>query len=151
MKKSVQILFHLLFWIFTSLLVILVYTITQIPNNLFGGGPSAKEILSILFFTLIFGAIIFYSSYFLLNYFAKNALRFLFNGICYFVLIPVSIQVSKWLFGFNDGLLIFMIFFLALYFNILGFLFRTFIEWFKDRKIKAELEKDKVKKSIRTS
>jgi two-component system LytT family sensor kinase len=32
----------------------------------------------------------------------------------------------------------------VLYFNLFGFLLKTFIEWIEDRKIKAELEKDKL-------
>jgi LytS/YehU family sensor histidine kinase len=43
-----------------------------------------------------------------------------------------------------DPLEILLIVFPILYFNVFGFLFKTFIEWIKDRKIKAELEKDKV-------
>lgn len=144
MRKSVKILFHLLFWVFTSFLIILGYTLTQLPSNLFGGGPDIDEVLIVLLCTMSIGAIIFYSSYFLLSYLAKNALRFFFNLICYVVLIPVSMQVSMWIFEYKDGMLIFIIFFLVLYFNVFGFLFKTFIEWFKDRKIKAELEKDKV-------
>jgi two-component system, LytTR family, sensor kinase len=31
-----------------------------------------------------------------------------------------------------------------LYFNVFGFLFKTFIEWINDRKIKAEMEKDNI-------
>ncbi len=53
-------------------------------------------------------------------------------------------QISIWIFEYVDSLLIFMIFFMAMYFNVFGFLFKTFIEWIYDRKIKAELEKDKV-------
>jgi two-component system LytT family sensor kinase len=40
------------------------------------------------------------------------------------------------------GVLIFS--FPILYFNTFGFLFKTFIEWINDRKIKAELEKDNI-------
>lgn len=139
-------MFHLIFWIFTSLMVILGFQLLELPATVLGGGggPDFQEQFLALVFTLPFGAIIFYSSYFSLNYFIKRTIRFIWIAICYIVLIPISMQISIWIFEYVDSLFIFMIFFMVLYFNVFGFLFKTFIEWIKDRKIKAELEKDKV-------
>jgi len=146
MKKSIQLMFHLLFWTFTSLLVILGFQLMSIIAAILGGGggPDFQEQFLALLLTLPIGAIIFYSSYFSLNYFAKKTKRFFLIAICYVILIPVALQISIWVSDYIDSLLIFMIFLLVLYFNVFGFLFKTFIEWIKDRKIKAELEKDKV-------
>lgn len=145
MRKSAQIMFHLLFWIISSLLVILGFQLLALPAAVLGAsGPKIQEQLLALLFTLPFGAIIFYSSYFSLNYFIKKAIRFIWIAICYAILISVLIIVEKHDSGNVETLDILIILFPVLYFNVFGFLFKTFIEWIKDRKIKAELEKDKV-------
>lgn len=145
MRKSVQIMFHLIFWIFTSLLVILGFQLLSLPASVLGGrGPDFQEQFLALLFTLPIGAIIFYSSYFSLNYFVKRTIRFVWIAISYAILISILIFIEKHDSGGVDALDILIILFPVLYFNVFGFLFKTFIEWIKDRKIKAELEKDKV-------
>jgi two-component system LytT family sensor kinase len=149
MKKSALIMFHLLFWIFTSLLVILVYQLIALPYSVLGGGgPGVKDNLITLLIILPIGACIFYASYFSLNFFVKRPARFIWIGIGYiiitlFFLIPAILADLKSSRN-PDYLESIMVFFPILYFNVFGFLFRTFIEWIKDRKIKAELEKDKI-------
>jgi len=149
MKKSALIMFHLLFWIFTSLLVILVFQLLSITAAVLGGGgPSIKDNLIALLVALPIGACIFYASYFSLNFFVKRPIRFIWISIGYAILILVflipaivaDLHSSRKI----DFLEIVIIFFPVLYFNVFGFLFKTFIEWVKDRKIKAELEKDKI-------
>lgn len=145
MRKSVQIMFHLIFWIFTSLLVILGFQLLSLPASVLGGrGPDFQEQFLALLFTLPIGAIIFYSSYFSLNYFVKRTIRFVWIAISFAILISILIFIEKHDSGGVDALDILIILFPVLYFNVFGFLFKTFIEWIKDRKIKAELEKDKV-------
>jgi len=151
MKRSVVIMFHLMFWIFTSLLVILGFQLLSITASVLGGkGPSIKDNLTALLIALPIGACIFYSSYFPLHYFVKRTSRFIWLSIVYIILmlvflIPPAILAirahSAAKFNFLD---ILIIIFPILYFNVFGFLFKTFIEWIKDRKIKAELEKDKI-------
>jgi LytS/YehU family sensor histidine kinase len=84
------------------------------------------------------GIVIFYSSYFLLHYFAKKPIRFLWLAAFYVVFACAYIIIQS---NFSD-LLLFCV--SLLYFNFFGLLFRTFFEWIKDRKIKAELEIDKI-------
>lgn len=147
MKKSVLIMFHLLFWIFTGLLVILVFQLMYPPE--FGErGPSFKDNLIALSIILPIGASIFYVSYFSLYFFVKRTTRFIWIGIGYAIftlvfLIPAIVADLKSSRD-PDFLASIIVFFPVLYFNVFGFLFKTFIEWIKDRKIKAELEKDKI-------
>ena len=149
MRKSALIMFHLLFWIFTSLLVILVFQLMSLPSSVLGGGgPSIKDNLATLLIILPIGACIFYASYFSLNYFVKRPTRFIWIAIGYIIftlvfLIPAIVADLKSSRN-PDFLASIMVFFPVLYFNVFGFLFKTFIEWIKDRKIKAELEKDKI-------
>ena len=145
MKKSVQIMFHLLFWVFSSLLIILGFQLLSITAAVLGGrGPDFQEQFLALLFTLPIGAIIFYSSYFSLNFFVRRTIRFFWIALCYAILLSIIVIIEKQDYGDVDTLDILIILLPVLYFNVFGFLFRTFIEWIKDRKIKAELEKDKL-------
>lgn len=145
MRKSVQIMFHLMFWVFTSFLAILGFQLLTLPAAVLGAsGPNIQEQFLALLYTLPIGAIIFYSSYFSLHYFVKRTYRFVWIPICYAVLIPILIFNERHSSGNVDVLDILIVLLPVLYFNVFGFLFKTFIEWIKDRKIKAELEKDKV-------
>lgn len=149
MKKSVLIMFHLLFWIFTSLLVMLGFQLLAITAVVLGGkGPGIKENLNALLVALPIGACIFYASYFSLNFFVKRTIRFIWIFLGYIILSLIflvpAILIGRHTGGYNDSLDILIIIFPILYFNAFGFLFKTFIEWIKDRKIKAELQKDKV-------
>lgn len=138
-------MFHLIFWIFTSLLVILGFQLLALPAAVLGGAsPNIQEQFLALLFTLPIGAIIFYSSYFSLNFFVKRTIRFIWIAPCYAILLSILIFIEKHDSGDVDTLAILIILFPVLYFNVFGFLFQTFIEWIKDRRIKAELEKDKV-------
>lgn len=149
MKKSALIMFHLLFWIFTSLLVILVFQLISLPASVLGGGgPSIKDNVATLLIILPLGACLFYASYFSLNFFVKRPTRFIWIAIGYIIftlvfLIPAIVADLKSSRN-PDFLASIMVFFPVLYFNVFGFLFKTFIEWIKDRKIKAEFEKDKI-------
>ena len=149
MKKSALIMFHLLFWIFTSLLVILVFQLMSVTSSVLGGGgPSIKDNFATLLIILPIGACIFYASYFSLNFFVKRPTRFIWIAIGYIIftlvfLVPAIVSDLKSSRN-PDFLASIMVFFPVLYFNVFGFLFKTFIEWIKDRKIKAELEKDKI-------
>lgn len=149
MKKSVQVMFHLLFWVFSSLLIILVFQLLNLMVAVIGGQmPDVQETLKILLATVPIGACIFYTSYFSLNYFVKRPKRFIWIGLLYVILIPILIFIEIQESG-NADLLDILIFILPLsYFNLFGFLFKTFMEWIADRKIKAELEKDKVKSQL---
>ena len=149
MKKSVQVMFHLLFWVFSSLLIILVFQLFNLMVAILGGQmPNVQETLIVLLITVPIGASIFYSSYFSLNHFVKRPIRFIWIGLLYAILIPVLIFIEIQDSG-NADLLDILIFILPLsYFNLFGFLFKTFMEWITDRKIKAELEKDKVKSQL---
>ena len=76
MKKSIQIIFHLLFWTIT---ITLVYFILDILYGLIsvilmhaGKVPENMQELHTFLIILSSGIIIFYSSYFSLHYFAKK-------------------------------------------------------------------------------
>jgi two-component system LytT family sensor kinase len=142
-------MFHLLFWIFTSLLVILGFQLLSITAVVLGGkGPGIKENINALLIALPIGACIFYASYFSLNFFVKRTIRFIWIVPGYIILSLIflvpAIVIGRHTAGYNDSFDILIIIFPVLYFNAFGFLFKTFIEWIKDRKIKAELEKDKI-------
>lgn len=109
-----------------------------------GQMPNMQETLKVLLITVPIGACIFYLSYFSLNYFIKRPLRFVWIGLLYAILIPGLIIIEIKDSGDVDLLDILIFLLPILYFNLFGFLFKTFIEWIKDRRIKAELEKDKV-------
>jgi hypothetical protein len=88
MKKSVIIMFHLFFWIFSSLLIILGFNLLALPAMVLGGGGGlgiGKQ-LSALLIALPFGAIIFYPSYFSLNFFVKRTSRFIWLALGYVIL-----------------------------------------------------------------
>jgi sensor histidine kinase YesM len=153
MKKSVSFMFHLSFWIFTSLLVILIYQILSISVSILGGNPpSLKENFTILLIVLPIGAAIFYTSYFSLDFFLRQPRRFLWLGIGYvfwILIFTVPALVARSHSGKEfDFLEITLVVFPILYFNSFGFLFKTFIEWIQDRKIKAELERDKINSQL---
>jgi len=135
----------MLFWVFSSLLITLGFNLLAIPAAIFGGkGPDFWSQLSALLITLPIGAIIFYTSYFLFNFFAKKPSRISWLTLAYIVSITVLVLFELYNSRKVDFLDILIIFLPIVYFNAFGFLFRTFIEWIKDRKIKAELEKDKL-------
>jgi two-component system LytT family sensor kinase len=145
MKKSIQLMFHLLFWIFSSLLIILGFQLLSLPAMVLGtGGPDIQDQLIVLLITLPIGGCIFYVSYFFLDFFVKRPIRFIWVSIFYAILISVLIMVELHDDGDIDFLGVLIFSFPILYFNTFGFLFKTFIEWINDRKIKAELEKDNI-------
>jgi len=142
MKKSIQIIFHLLFWTITITLVYfildLLYGLISIILMHSGKTPENMHELQTFLIILCSGIVIFYSSYFSLYYFAKKPIRFLWLAAFYIVCACICVFIQS---DFSD-LLLFCV--SILYFNFFGSLFRTFFEWIKDRKIKAELEKDKI-------
>lgn len=150
MKKSILLMFHLLFWIIQSFLIIIIIKLSLAPANMFikDGLSFSLKLLKFLNIVLA-GAVVFYAAYFSLRFFEKRPLRFLWLAITYLIIIS-----GVTLYDYFDSIYydssridfwgILTTFFHILYFNFLGFLFRTFIEWIKDRKIKAELEKDKL-------
>lgn len=146
MKKSIQIMFHLLFWTITITLVYfildLLYGLISIILMHAGKVPEIMQELHAFLIILSSGIVIFYSSYFSFHYFAKKPIRFLWLAAFYIVCACVYVFIQS---DFSD-LLFFCI--PILYFNFFGFLFRTFFEWIKDRKIKAELEKDKIESQL---
>ena len=133
MKKRNLVIFHILFWIFTSLLTTLVYQLSTLPSAVLGSGFLSidKQFIAIIFI-LIIGICIFYASYFSFIYFVNRITRFigLFVGyllvILGFIIINLSKEVDMWE--------ILIVFLPILYFNFFGFLFKTFIEWIKERK-----------------
>lgn len=148
MKKSIALMFHILFWIFTSLLVYMGFGLLSIPFSLFGESVDIKEYLKFLSIVLPIGAIFFYSSYYSLNFFVKKSIRFAWIGIFYVGIISLIVILGYIDSGEFDFLGTLFLFFPVLYFNAFGFLLKTFVEWINDRKIKAELEKDKVKSQL---
>lgn len=158
MKKSVLIMFHLLFWVITtSLTITIVGLFLKFISIaiLFGGKvvdhtsaqlDALKLYASIII--LVVSAVIFYASYFSFRFFIRKPIRFLWLCIALivgdFVYVLIESLPSK-AFDFSELLVIFIPF---LYFIGFGFLFRIFIEWFNDRKIKAELEKDKIESQL---
>ena len=148
MKKPVLILSHLLFWIFSTasapyVFMVMFLTLTRAIQHPDPEGPYKSyhyeiDYPALLIFAAI-GACIFYASYFSLNFFVKRPLRFiwivLFYTVCTLVISLPADFLSRQAATMLGP---------VLYFNVSGFLFRTCVEWFKDRKIKAELEKDTV-------
>lgn len=157
MKKPALLMFHLLFWIFTSLLIILVFQLMSASSWVIHQskiGFTIGDHLKGLAIVLPAGGFIFYASYFSLPFFTKRFVRF--GWLCMSIIVfVITISIPGYLaqrasghkveIDHVQGLLgTTLIVSPILYFLVLGFLFRVFIEWFKDRKIKAELEKDKV-------
>lgn len=154
MKKSVLVMFHLLFWIFSGLMVSFVFQVVSIPARMFGGGaPGIQEYLAVLSIVFSIGACIFYASYFSFNFFVKRPSRFIWIALLYTLFVIAVIIKQKYEMPLNEsnGIELLPIFYILtpwIYFNSFGFLFRTFIEWIKDRKIKAELQKDKIQSQL---
>ena len=94
-------MFHLLFWIFTSLLVFLVFQLMSVTSSVLGGGgPSIKDNLGFLLITLQIGVCLFYASYFSLNFFVKRPTRFIWIAVGYIIftlvfLIPAIVADLK--------------------------------------------------------
>ena len=149
MKKSILLMFHLLFWTFTSLLIILGFQLLSITAVILGGeGPSVMDNFIVLLKVLPIGACIFYASYYSLNFLIKRTTRFIWVAICNGILISILLLLEKHDTGKVDFLDFLILTLPIIYFSLFGFLFKTLIEWIKDRKIKAELEKDKVKSQL---
>lgn len=150
-------MFHLLFWIFTSLLVMLVFQILEAGIAMLKLGVPIKINTIVLNFVpliivLPIGACIFYASYFSFKFFIKRPKRFLWIVMAY-VLFILAFSLPGYFAAkarhvhidhLRGFFAIALIVSPVLYFNVFGFLFQTFIEWISDRKIKAELEKDKL-------
>ncbi len=143
-------MFHLLFWIIQSFLIIIIIKLSLAPANMFikDGLSFSLKLLEFLNIALA-GAVVFYAAYFSLRFFEKRPIRFLWLVITYLIIISGVIIYDYFDAIYYDssrvdfwGIL--TTFFHILYFNVFGFLFSAFIEWIKDRKIKAELEKDKI-------
>lgn len=147
MKKPVLIISHFLFWVFTIISIPYLFTmafwfLTKIIQHPNPAEPHEKYYLEIdypalLIFSAI-GACIFYASYFSLNFFVKRPVRFtwivVFYIVCTFVIsLPADLVSRQAAMELGP----------VLYFNVCGFLFKTCVEWFKDRKIRAELETDR--------
>ncbi|MDM8162231.1 hypothetical protein QUH73_20625 [Labilibaculum sp. K2S] len=65
MRKSILLMFHLLFWTFTSLLIILGFQLLSITAAILGGGgPTVMDNFIVLLKVLPIGACIFYASYY---------------------------------------------------------------------------------------
>lgn len=130
----------------------------MLPAAVLGGGKNIGiwEYVSVLSIALSIGACIFYTSYLSLQLFVKRTSRFIWIALFYTLFVIVLIVNEKY--GISKGsaneseridfLSILLLLIPLLYFNTFGFLFRTFIEWFKDRKIKAELQKDKIESQL---
>jgi len=142
MKKSIILISHLLFWTITITLVYLIldllYGLISIILMHAGKIPENMQELHAFLIILSSGIIIFYSSYFSFHYFAKKPIRFLWIAAFYIVCASMYVFIES----DSSDLLLFCV--SILYFNFFGGLFRIFFEWIKDRKIKAELEKDKI-------
>jgi two-component system LytT family sensor kinase len=161
MKTQLSVMFHFLFWIFTSLLVVLVFQIMQASAWVIFESRIAfdlKDHLKGILFTLPVGACIFYSSYFSFPFFARRSVRFVWL-LCGLLLLTVLLFIPGFLQqrSVNRGMNIdhvratlstVLILAPVAYFIIMGFLFRTFIEWIRDRKIKAELEAEKISSQL---
>ena len=142
MKKSFILISHLLFWTITTTLVYLIldllYGLISIILVHAGKTPENMQELHAFLIILSSGIIIFYSSYFSSQYFAKKPIRFLWIAAFYIVCASMYVFIES----DSSDLLLFCV--SILYFNFFGGLFRIFFEWIKDRKIKAELEKAKL-------
>lgn len=146
MKKSVVIMFHLFFWIFTGCFVERLFSIAALQawfilytHPATGLFEAHTEAFPVVIFILSIGALVFYPSYYSLNFFLRRPLRLIWIAAFY---ISYSLIVS--LPASPASYHAFLTLGPVLYFNVFGFLFRIFVEWLKDRKLKAELEKDKV-------
>jgi two-component system LytT family sensor kinase len=147
MKKSVLIISHFLFWVFTVrtipyLFMMAFWMLTEMIQHPTPWGPHKTytyviDYPAVLIFTVI-GAYIFYASYFSLNFFVKRPVRFTWIALFYLV-CSLVISLPADLVSEQAGMELGPI----LYFNLCGFLFKACVEWFNDRKIRAELEKDR--------
>lgn len=143
-------MFHLLFWVIQSLLIIIIVKLSLAPANMFIQEGLSFSLKLIDFLSIFLsGAIVFYAAYFSLRFFEKQPIRFLWLALAYLIIISGVIVYDYFDLTYYDssridfwGIL--TTFFHILYFTVFGFLFSVFIEWIKDRKIKAELEKDKL-------
>jgi two-component system LytT family sensor kinase len=153
MKKSVLVMFHLLFWVVSvSLVKIILDLLFGLVSviSLYGGKIEPNSNMQLYSFIVIIciGIVLFYASYFTLKYFIKRPIRFLWISIVYVIYIAgyISVQLhSSKPIDLTDVLAASIP---ILYFMGFGFLFRVFVEWINDRKLKAELEKDKIESQL---
>lgn len=147
MTKSIVVIFHLFFWIFTGCFIDYLFQSAALQTwFILNAHPAhgsftvdTRSNFPVMIFLLSIGAFVFYVSYFSLNFLLKRPWQLLWI-IAFYVLytlitsLPASLVSSQAFSTLGP----------ALYFNSFGFLFKIFIEWLNDRKLKAELEKDKV-------
>jgi two-component system, LytTR family, sensor kinase len=157
MKKSVLVILHAAFWVFTALLVLLIFQLIQASSWVIFGSRTAitpADHVKAIGVVLPAGACIFYAAYFSFPFFTKRVVRFGWLVVAMVLLLfavslPGYLQEKAALKGIEPnhihGLLsMTLLISPILYFMVLGFLFKAFVEWIKDRKIKAELERDKM-------
>lgn len=150
MKKSIVVMFHLFFWIFTGCFVRQLFSAAALQawfilytHPATGLFEANTEAFPVVIFILSIGALIFYPSYYSLNFFLRRPLRLIGIAaiyISYTLLVSLPSSVTSYQAFSTLGP--------VLYFNVFGFLFRIFIEWLNDRKLKAELEKDKLSSQL---
>jgi len=146
MKKPFLILSHLLYWaatipstpyLFFSFWFLTHWIQRPSPPDSHGKYYLEVDYLGLLSFATM-GACIFYASYFSLNFFVKRPLRFTWI-VLFYIVCTLVISLPADLISRQAGMMLGPI----LYFNLCGFLFRACVEWFKDRTIRNELEKDR--------
>jgi hypothetical protein len=142
-------MFHLLFWVISVSLVKIILDLLFgliFMASMAGGKIGAQGNVQLYSFLVInmVGVVLFYASYFSLKFFIKQPIRFLWLSMVY-VAYAFGYILFEWHdskpFDLTDALFLCVP---VLYFMGFGFLFRIFVEWINDRKIKAELEKDKI-------
>jgi sensor histidine kinase YesM len=148
MKKSVLIFTHLLFWLVSYLALPYMFQLVWfVTAHITTPGPDGRMYLenaypaNVIIITI--GLCIFYASYFSLRFFLQKPVFFLILFAAY-TLYDLIISLPADLISSQAFYIISPI----LYFNLGGFLFRAINEWLKDRKIKAELEKDKLSSQL---
>lgn len=146
MKTPVLILTQVIYWIFTILSIPYMFSISfwVLTHSIQHPNPGPKEQYSLeidwpalLIFTVV-GACIFYASYVSLKYFIKQPIRFIWI-VLFYVFCTLMISLPAELVSQHAATKLGPI----LYFNVCGFLFRACVEWFKDTKARAALEKDR--------
>jgi len=146
MKKSIVITCHLLFWIFTYLSIPWIFyflyfricLIFQYPDRHPRGKYLIEDDYRVSLIIILSGICVFYASYFSLKFFVKRSFFFFLNLACYLIYTLVF-SLHADLFSLSVAVNLGPI----LYFNVFGFFFKAGMEWYENRKLKLELEKDR--------
>ena len=147
MKKKEIVGLHLLFWF----LVINLTFVANLPRVLSDFSQEFAHFALQSFWNLVVMAIVFYAAYFSFGYFTRKPRRFAWIAVLYLVIFLIvfigNLQLARaqWFFQLSIAIVITSV---LLSIIVFGFILRMGIQGIQDRRIRRQLEKEKLQTQL---